>query len=116
MPHATRHTSPFRFARLVSEERPKRGDDGHESGINQVLDHCLNVFVGGRRFFVEQIAFFADDATTQWRLREFADAETFAHALAGIAACPLATRTVCQRPRVALTVASRLDDIAQRTA
>ncbi len=104
------------LARLVSEEWPKRCNDGHESGINQVLDHCLNIFVGGGRFFVEQIALFADDAATQSSLREFADAETFAHALASITARPLATRTVCQRPRVALTVTSRLDDIAQRAA
>src|SRR5436190_15529463 len=42
-----------RFARLVSEERPERRDDGHESGSYEVTDHCLDVFVGGGRFFVE---------------------------------------------------------------
>src|SRR6266487_42765 len=35
---ATRHTSPSLLARLVSEEWSERRDDGHESGINAVLD------------------------------------------------------------------------------
>ena len=52
------------LARLVSEERPKRRDDGHESGIYEVADHCLDVFVGCGSFFVEQVALFADYPAT----------------------------------------------------
>ena len=44
------------LARLVSEERSECRDDGHESGINEVLNHCLDVFVCGGRFLVEEIA------------------------------------------------------------
>ena len=103
---------PLRFARLVSEERSQRRDDGHESGSNKVLNHGLNVFVSGGRFFVEQVAIFADDAATERRLSEFAHAEPFAHPLPRIAARPFATRTVSERPRVAFAITSRLHEIA----
>ena len=55
-------------ARLVGEERSERRDDGNKSGINEVLDHCLDVLVGGGSLFVEQVALFADDPATQRRL------------------------------------------------
>ena len=57
-----------RLARLVSEEWSQCRDDGHESGSYEVTDHCLDVFVGGGRFFVEQVALFADYPATQRRL------------------------------------------------
>src|SRR5712691_101057 len=104
-----------RFARLVSEERPERRDDGHESGGYEITDHCLDVFVSGGRFFVEQVALFADHPATQRRLHQLVHAEAFAHPLTSIAACPLAPRTVSQRPGVALTVTDRFYDVAQRT-
>jgi hypothetical protein len=59
------------FARLVSEDWSQRRDDGHESGSNEATDHCLDVFVGCRRFFVEQVALFADHPATQRRLHQF---------------------------------------------
>src|SRR5258708_40124594 len=89
------------LARLVSEERPERRDDGHESGSNEVLDHCLDVFVSGGRFLVEQVALFADHPATQRRLQQLLHAEAFAHPLPSIASSPLAPRTVSQRPSVA---------------
>src|SRR6266568_5035204 len=113
---ATRHTSPFLFARLVSEEGSQRRDDGHEPGINKVSNHGLNVFIRGRRFLVEQVTLFANHAASERRLREFAHAEALAHPLAGIAARPLATGTVSQRPSVTLAIARRLHEVAQRAA
>src|SRR6266576_3334580 len=107
---------PPRFARLVSEEWPERRDDGHQSGSNEVLDHCLDVFVGGGRLFVEQVALFADYPATQRRLHQLVHAEAFAHPLTSIAACPLAPGAVSQRPGVALTVTDWFYDVAQRTA
>ena len=74
------------LTRLVGEERPQRRDDGHKSGSNEVGDHGLNVFVRGRRFFVEQVALFAYYPTTQWRLNELAYTETLAHPLTCVAA------------------------------
>ena len=103
-------------ARLVSEERSERRDDGHESGINEVLDHCLDVFVGGGSLFVEQIALFADDPAAQRRLGQLVRAEAFAHAQAGFAPRPLAAGTVSQRPGVAFAIAEWLDEVAERTA
>src|ERR1041385_4503039 len=111
---ATRHTSPSLLARLVSEERSERRDDGNKSGIHEVLDHCLDVFVGGGRFCVEQVALFANHAAAEWRLREFAHPEAFAHAQPSFAACPLATRAVSERPRMAFATAKWLDEVAQR--
>src|SRR5437016_4354389 len=92
------------LARLVGEEWSERRDDGHESGINKVLDNCLHVLVSGGRFLVEQVALFTDDAATDSGLREFCNAEAFAHAKSSVAACPLAAGTVCQRPRVAFAI------------
>ncbi len=51
-----------KLARLVSEERSQRRDDGHEFGGNEVFNHSLNVLVGGGGFFVEQVALFANHA------------------------------------------------------
>src|ERR1041385_3381179 len=113
---ATRHTSPSLLARLVSEERSERRDDGNKSGIHEVLDHCLNLFVSGGCFLVEQVAVFANHAAAEWRLHEFAHTEAFTHAQSGFAACPLATCTVSQRPGVAFAITSRLHEIAQRAA
>src|SRR5436309_2385277 len=96
------------LARLVSEERAERRDDGHESSINEVLNHCLNVFVSGWCLFVEQVSIFADDATAQWRLDQLEHTEAFAHAQTGFAARPLATSAVSHRPCVTFTIASRL--------
>ncbi len=53
-----------KLARLVSEEWPQRRDDGHESGSDEVADHCLNVLVSGGCLFVEQVALFANHAAT----------------------------------------------------
>ena len=85
-----------KLARFVSEEWSERRDDGHESGINEVLNHYLNVLVGGGRFFVEQVSLFADYAATDAGLREFSNAEAFAHAESGFAPCPFAAGTVCE--------------------
>src|SRR6266496_83770 len=85
---ATRHTSPSLLARLVSEEWSERRDDGNKSGIHEVPDHCLNVFVSGGRFLVEQVALFANHAAAEWCLREFAHPEAFAHAEPGFAPRP----------------------------
>src|ERR1051325_6162000 len=104
------------LARLVSEERPERRDDGNESGIHEVLDHCLDVFVGGGRFFVEQLALFADHAATERGLDEFAHGEAFAHARAAFAARPLATGAVCEGPRVAFAIARWLHEVTQGSA
>ena len=84
------------LARLVCEERSQRRDDGHESGSNEVFDHSLNVFVSSGRFLVEEVALFADDATTEAGLGEFSHAKPFAHAKPSFAASPLAAGTVCQ--------------------
>src|SRR6266496_5735577 len=101
---ATRHTSPSLLARLVSKQWSERRDDGHESGISEVLNHCLDVLVGGGRFLVEQVALFADDATTDPSLRKFSNAEALAHANSGFAARPLAAYTMCQRPSMAFAI------------
>jgi hypothetical protein len=45
--------SAAKLSRLVSEERSKVRDDGHEPGIHEVPDHGLNVFVSGGRFLEE---------------------------------------------------------------
>jgi len=47
---------------FVSEQRTEGRDDRDEPGIHQILNHCLNVFVGGRRLFVEQVALPTDHA------------------------------------------------------
>ena len=97
---------------------PARGEGAiySWSGNNKVGDHGLNVFVRGRRFFVEQISIFADHATTQRRLREFAYTETFAHPLPCIAARPLATRTVSQRPGVTFAITDWFQEVTQCAA
>ena len=46
---------------LVGEQRTERGDDGDESGIDEIGDHRLDVFVGHRRFLVEEVALLTDD-------------------------------------------------------
>src|SRR5207244_9320937 len=84
--------------------------------MNEVLNHCLDVFVGGGRFFVEQVALFADHPATQRRLHQLVQAEAFAHPLTSIAARPLAPSAVSQRPGMALTVTDWFYDVAQRTA
>jgi hypothetical protein len=89
-------TLASKLARLVGEEWAKRGDNRHESGLDEVCDHGVDVLVSGWRFFVEQIALFADHATTQRRLHELVHAEAFAHAEARLTTRPLAARTVGQ--------------------
>src|SRR6266581_1917588 len=79
------HALAVSFARLVSEEWSQRRDDVHESGSYEVTDHCLDVFVGGGRFLVEQVAIFADHAATQRCLHQLVHAEAFAHPLTSIA-------------------------------
>ena len=54
------HALPLVGARLVSEQRTEGGDNRDEPGIHQILNHCFNVFLGGRRLFVEQVALSAD--------------------------------------------------------
>src|ERR1039457_4807402 len=85
-------------SRLVGEERPERRDDRSKSGIDELLDYVLDVFVSGGSLFIEQVPFCADDPATQRRLGQLMHAEAFAHTLAGFAACPFTTRTVRPRP------------------
>jgi len=56
---------PLVGTRLVSEQRTEGRDDGDELGIHEILNHCFNVFVGGRRLFVEQVALSANHAAAQ---------------------------------------------------
>src|SRR2546426_11391240 len=87
-----------------------------KSGIHEFLNHVLDVLVSGGSLFIEQIPLFADDPATQGCLGQLMHSEAFAHPLSSIAACPLAPRTVGQRPSVALTVTDWFYDVAQRTA
>ena len=80
--------------RLVGEERPERRDDRSKSGIDELLDYVLDVFVGGGSLFIEQVPLCADDPATQRRLGQLMHAEAFAHALAGFAPGPFTPRTV----------------------
>ena len=60
------------LARLVSQERAQCGDDGDDPGFHQVANHHLDVLVGHRRFFVEEVALFADDTATEPGLHQLA--------------------------------------------
>src|ERR1039458_6676406 len=102
--------------RLVGEERPECRDDRSKSGIDEFLDHVLDVFVSGGSLFIEQVPLSADDPATQRRLGQLMHAEAFAHALAGFAPGPFATRTVSQRPGTAFAITQRLDQVAERAA
>ncbi len=46
-----------RRPRLVGEERTEGGDDRDESGVHQIMNHVLDVLVGGWGLFVEQLVF-----------------------------------------------------------
>ena len=102
--------------RLVSEERPERCDDRSKSGIDELLDYVLDVFVSGGSLFIEQVPLCADDPATQRRLGQLMHAEAFAHALAGFARGPFTTRTVSQRPGTAFALTQRLDQVAEGAA
>ena len=51
--------------RLVGEERPERRDDRSKSGIDELLDYVLDVFVSGGSLFVEQVPLAADHPATE---------------------------------------------------
>ena len=80
--------------RLVGEERPERRDDRSKSGIDELLDYVLDVFVSGGSLFIEQVPLCADDPATQRRLGQLMHAEAFSHALTSFASSPFAARTV----------------------
>ena len=107
--------SDFR-AGLVGEERSERGDDGYQSGIHQVLNDLLDVFVSDRRFLVEPIASLTDDEATQWRPDQLRYAETLPYAETRLAAGPLASRTMGQRPGVLCAITERFHQVTERTA
>ena len=90
-------------ARLVSEQSERR-DHRDEPGIHEVRDYCINVLVSGRSLLVEQVALSTDNAATQRGLDKLLFSEPFAHALAGFAPGPFATRTVSQRPGTAFAI------------
>ena len=52
-------------SRLVGEERPERRDHRNKSGLNDVLDHVLNVLVSGGSLLIEQVSLSADDPAAQ---------------------------------------------------
>ena len=56
---------PLVGTRLVSEQRTEGRDDRDEPGIHEILNHCFNVFVGGRGLFVEQVPLSTDHAAAQ---------------------------------------------------
>src|SRR6266566_6298336 len=105
--------SSFRILRsaFVGEERPERRDDGNKSGIGEILNHVLDVFVSGGSLFIEQVPLSADDPASQRCLSQLMHAEAFAHALTGFAPGPFATGTVSQRPGAAFAIAQRLDEV-----
>src|ERR1035437_4130926 len=103
-------------ARLVGEERPECRDDRNKSGIDEILDHVLDVFVSGGSLFKEQVPRSADDPATQRRLGQLMHAEALPHSLTGFAPGPFATRTVSQRPGTAFALTQRLDQVTERAA
>jgi hypothetical protein len=103
-------------ARLVSQERSERRNDRNQSGIREILDHILDVLVGGGSLFVEQLTPFADNPATQRCLGQLVRAEALAHAQTGLAPRPLAAGSVSQRPGVAFALADWLHEVAERPA
>ena len=101
--------------RLISEQRTERRDDRDKPGIHEVLNHCFNVFVGGRRLLVEQVALATEYAAAQQSLHELVLSEPLAHAQTRLAPSPLTARTMGQRPGSAFAIAQRLDQVAERT-
>src|ERR1017187_9166751 len=101
--------------RLVWEERSECRDDRSKSGIDEFFNHVLDVLVSGGSLFIEQVPLPANDPASQRRLGQLMHAEALAHALAGFAPGPLATRTVSQRPGTACAIVVRLDQVAERT-
>ena len=99
--------------RLVGEERSECRDDRNKFGIDEVLNHVLDVLVSSGSLFIEQVPLFADDPATQRRLGQLMHAEAFAHTLAGFAACPFAARTMSQRPGTAFAITQRLDQVTE---
>src|ERR1035438_4865111 len=99
--------------RLVGEEWSECRDDRNKSGIDEFLNHVLDVFVSGGSLFIEQVTLSADNPATQRRLGQLMHAEALAHALAGFAPGPLAARAVSQRPGTACAITPRLDQVAE---
>src|ERR1035441_10232850 len=105
-----------RRARLVGEERSECRDDRNKSGIDEFLDHVLDVLVSGGSLIIEQVPLFTDDPASQRSLGQLIHTEALAHPLAGFAASPFATRTVSQRPGTAFAITQRLDQVTERAA
>src|SRR5664279_2347917 len=108
--------SALHRTRLVGEDRPECRDDRNKSGIDEILDHVLDVFVSGGSLFIEQVPRSADDPATQRRLGQLMHAEALPHSLTGFAPGPFATRTVSQRPGTAFALTQRLDQVTERAA
>src|ERR1017187_1609941 len=103
-------------ARLVGEEGPEGRDYRNKSGIDEILDHVLDVLVSGGSLFIQQVPFAADNPATQRRLGQLMHAEAFAHAQTGLAPCPFAAGAMSQRPGIAFALTHRLHQVAQRAA
>src|SRR5664280_2736782 len=110
---AVKDTLAPKRTRLVSEQRTEGRDDRSKSGIDQFLNHVLNVFVSGRCLFVEQVPLFADDPATQGCLGQLMHPEAFTHSLTSFAPGPFAACTVSQRPGTAFAITQRLDQVTE---
>src|SRR5690349_6818102 len=107
---ASKHT------RLVSEERSEYRDDRSKFGIDEFLNHVLDVLVPSGSLFIEQVSLFADDPATQGCLGQLMHPEAFTHSLASFAPGPFAARTMSQRPGTTFAITQRLDQVTERTA
>src|SRR5512140_3111163 len=101
---------------LVGEERSECRDDRRKSGIHEVLNHVLDVFVSGGCLLIKQVPLFADDPTTQGSLGQLMHPEAFAHSLPSFAPSPFASGTMSQRPGTTFAITQRLDQVTERTA
>src|SRR5260370_15527282 len=110
--HSITPLAPY-GARLVSEERSECRDDRSKSGIDEFLNHVLDVLVSGGSLFIEQVPLFANDPATQRCLSQLMHPEAFAHTLTSFAPGPFAARTVSQRPGTAFAITQRLDQVTE---
>jgi hypothetical protein len=101
---------------LVGHQRLHDGEDIHESGLDQIVDHDGDVFVSVRSLFVEQFPVFANHVAAEFGAGEVLGGEPVLDPRAAIGARPFSPRTVGKGKPALLARILRRDEVGEGSA